>query len=318
MSAPKPRSRLAAPAAGAGPGAGPDASGLTLALRQLMAPLAGLAVARGVPFATAEELLKTAFVEAANVAHANLPSHRRVSRISTTTGINRREVSRITQAEGSTLAVRRSPATRVFTAWLSTPALRNRQGKVKPLPRQGPAPSFEALAQSVTRDVHPRSLLDELVRLGLARLEADDTVHAVRDSFVPKGDSGRMLAFLASNVGDHLRAAVGNVLAETPQHLEQAVFADELSRESAESFRDAMRSQWSVLLQGAVPALQTLIDADRAAGRPQDHRVRVGLYTFHAPMADAAVPPPLATEAGNGPARPPTPEPRTAKPRSET
>lgn len=35
------------------------------------------------------------------------------------------------------------------------------------LPRQGEAPSFEA--QSVTRDVHPRSVLDGLARLGLAR-----------------------------------------------------------------------------------------------------------------------------------------------------
>ena len=280
-------------------------------MRQLLAPLARLAVARGVPFATAEELLKTAFVEAANAAHPNLPGHRRVSRISTATGINRREVSRITQAEGDAPAVHRSPATRVFTAWLADPALRNRRGTMLPLPRQGPAPSFEALAHSVTRDVHPRSLLDELIRLGLARLDADDTVHAARDSFVPKGDTGRMLGFLASNVGDHLSGAVANVVAETPPHLEQAVFADDLSRESVESFRDAMRQQWAALLQRAVPALQALIDADRAAGRPQDHRVRVGLYTYHEPTAASAPPAGAATPS-------PKPKPNAAKPRTET
>ena len=36
------------------------------------------------------------------------------------------------------------------------------------LPRVGPAPSFESLAQEVTRDVHPRALLEELLRLKLA------------------------------------------------------------------------------------------------------------------------------------------------------
>ena len=276
------------------PAAAVDAAALAHAMRELLAPLAALAVARGVAFATVEELLKVAFVEAANAAHPNLPSHRRVSRISTATGINRREVSRITQSEGEAPAVNRSPATRVFTAWLADPALRTRQGKVKPLPRQGAAPSFEALAHSVTRDVHPRSLLDELVRLGLATLRPDDTVHAARESFVPKGDSNRMLRFLANNVGDHLRAAVGNVLAESPPHLEQAVFADGLSRDSMESFQGAMRTHWAALLQGAVPTLQALIDADSAAGRRQDHRVRVGLYTFHERTEDPPEPDPAS------------------------
>ena len=53
------------------------------------------------------------------------------------------------------------------------------------LPRQGAAPSFESLAQEITRDVHPRSLLDELCRLGLATWdEAGDTVALSREAFV--------------------------------------------------------------------------------------------------------------------------------------
>jgi hypothetical protein len=172
----------------------------------------------------------------------------------------------------------------VFTKWLADPSLTTRKGELMALPRQGPAPSFEALAQSVTRDVHPRSLLDELCRLGLARIDGD-MVHVARDSFVPRGDTDRMLGFLGSNVGDHLRAAVANVLADTPPHLEQAVFADELSTESLEAFRQLMRTQWKALLEATVPALQHLIDADRAAGRPQVQRVRVGLYTYSEAMA---------------------------------
>lgn len=290
MTEPRPkRKRAVKPAASGTPAAGAaatalDPAALTLALGQLMEPLAALAIARGVPFVTVEELLKTAFVDVARAAHPNLPGHRMVSRISTTTGINRREVSRITQAPKETPTVRRSPATRVFTKWLADPALTTRKGDLMALPRQGPAPSFEALAQSVTRDVHPRSLLVELCRLGLARVDGD-MVHVVRDSFVPRGDTDRMLGFLGSNVGDHLRAAVANVLADTPPHLEQAVFADELSQDSLDAFRQLMRTQWKALLEATVPALQQLIDADRAAGRPQNQRVRVGLYTYNEAMA---------------------------------
>ena len=274
--------RPAAPRAGADTAAPAalDLSALLQAMRQLMGPVAALAVARGVPFVAIEDELKTAFVDAARAAHPELPAHRIVSRISTATGINRREVTRLLTLPGAAPAPRRSPATRVFTKWLAEPALKTREGAPMALPRQGPAPSFEALAQSVTRDVHARSLLDELVRLGLARMDGE-TVHLVHDSFVPKDDSDRMLGFLGSNVGDHLRAAVANVLAAgTPPHLEQAVFADELSPASLETFRRLMRAQWQALLETAVPALQQLIDADRAAGRARDQRVRLGLYTY--------------------------------------
>jgi hypothetical protein len=296
------RTRASTPAAaGAPPSAAAsgvlDPAALVQAMQQVLQPLAALAIARGVPFAMLDDLLKSAFVESARAAHPNLPGHRMVSRISTATGINRREVARITEARSTAPAVRRSPATRVFTKWLSDPALRTRKGAVLALPRQGPAPSFETLAQSVTRDVHPRSLLDELCRLGLARIDGEN-VHLEHDSFVPTGDTGRMLGFLGHNVGDHLQAAVANVLSDAPPHLEQAVFADGLSQDSLDAFRQLMRTQWNALRDAAVPALQQLIDADRAAGRPQDQRVRVGLYTYTGGM-----PEPLEDAAANAPTR---------------
>jgi len=272
------------------------------AMHELLAPVATLAIAQGLPFAAVEDALKVAFVDAARAAHPSLPGHRLVSRVSTATGINRREVTRITQAAGAPPAPPRSPATRVFTKWLAEPGLTAR-GVTRPLARTGPAPSFEALAQSVTRDVHPRSLLDELCRLGLARVDGD-MVHAIRDSVVPSGDSERMLGFLGTNVGDHLRAAVANVLASDPPHLEQAIFADELSPESVETFRRLMRAQWKTLLAATVPMLQRLIDEDRAADRARDRRVRVGLYSYDTAMtpADDA---PAAPQDNTGRARVP-------------
>jgi Family of unknown function (DUF6502) len=263
-----------------------DLEALGHAIRQLAEPLATLAIASGMPFVVIEETLKTAFVDAARRAHPGLPAHRMVSRISTVTGLNRREVTRISETPLDAAAAKRSPANRVFAKWLTEPALKGAQGEPRALPRQGPAPSFESLARSVTQDVHPRSLLDEMCRLGLARVD-DDTVYIDANSFVPRGDPTRMLGFLGQNVGDHLRAAVANVLIDPPAHHEQAIFADELSAASIDEFRSVVRAQWKLLLDATVPALQRLIDADRAAGRPQDHRVRLGLYSFNDRMTDA-------------------------------
>src|SRR6185295_17365269 len=261
-----------------------DHASLLEALKTLLQPLATLSVARGMSFAVVEEMLKKAFVDAARITHSNAATDRVVSRISTATGLNRREVSRLLKSTTRSAPIRRSPATQVFTRWISEPSLKNAQGEPLPLSRQGAARSFEKLARSVNRDVHPRSLLEELLRLGLVRLEGE-TVHVVRDSFVPKQDVGRMLGFLGQNVGDHFRAAVANVLADSPSHLEQAVFADELSQESLDHLRDVMRAQWKGLLEATVPLLHKLIAADRSASRDRGQRVRVGIYMFSEPMA---------------------------------
>ncbi len=255
---------------------------LLAACRRLMAPLARLAVARGLPCAEVEELTRAAFVQAAREAHPGVPPHRAVSRISAATGLNRREVTRLVQATAPEAPKRRSPATEAFTRWLSEPQYRVNGDPPRALPRQGAAPSFESLAQSVTRDVHPRSLLEELCRLGLARIDEDtDTVVLVRDTFVPQGDERRLFGFLGANVGDHLCAAVANVLSgDGPRHLEQALFAEEISEHALDQIRPLVTAQWQALVRNLAPQVQQLIEEDRAANRSQDRRLRVGLYTY--------------------------------------
>jgi len=266
-----------------------DATALAGALASLLEPIAALAVSRGLPFASIEDLLKGAFVEAARRAQPESAGLRIVSRVATATGLTRREVTRLLEAPRGLPPSRPSPATQLFTRWRSDPALRDKRGRVVALPRQGPAPSFDSLARSITQDVHPRSLLDELLRLGLA-VEDGATVKLVRDSVVASRGSERAYGFLAGNVGDHLRAGVANVLADTPPHLEQAVFADELSAESMAAFDEIAKAQWQAVLAATVPALQALVDADAAAGRRGDRRVRIGLYAYHDAMKDARRP----------------------------
>jgi hypothetical protein len=262
------------------------------ALDLLLAPLARLCLAHGLNFAAAVELLKHSYVGAAREAHAGRHGPRDIARVSAATGISRREVTRISNELVAPSVVRGSPATKVFTRWAASAKLRDRNGRPKPLQRQGRAPSFEALSYSVTQDIHPTVILDELCRLGLARHDTDSgLVHLLRDAFAPHADQRRALSFLGSNVGDHLSAAVDNVLADQPPHLEQAIFADELSAESAAQIRSLVSAQWRAMLAEFVPKLEALIEADRVAGKRARQRVRVGLYSFHTDMPDDAKPP---------------------------
>ncbi len=250
-------------------------------LHAVLAPLAQLAVAQGLPYAALEGALKQAVVQAAAAVHPQLAPQRSVSRISTATGINRREVTRLVQAGAAAPRRPRSLASALFAHWLSDPAYLDAQGAPRVLPRLGAAPSFETLAQAITRDVHPRSLLDELLRLKLAALdEAADRVALLRGGFVPRGDRQRMLGYLSDNVGDHLRAAVENLLADGSRHFEQAVFADGLSAQSVQQLRTLIGPQWKALLEALVPPLERWVEQDARQPDAPRHRVRIGLYAF--------------------------------------
>lgn len=259
-------------------------------VEDLLEPLARLCVAQGLPFAQAEELFKQAYVREARAARRRrgADARRDVSQVAMATGLSRREVDRLTALLAPKAVLRPAPATQLFTRWMSQRRLRGRDGLPRPLPRVGAAPSFESLATAVTRHVHPRSLLDELVRLGLVRHdEQTDLVHPLAERVVPGGDEVRLQALLAANVGDHLAAAVANVLGAQPPHLEQAVFGDGLRADAVPALRERAREQWRAFLGSLVPAMQAAVDDDPVApGEAPRRRMRVGFYTYDEAMPE--------------------------------
>jgi hypothetical protein len=278
-----------------------DQDALVGAVQAVLMPLARLAVGRGLGFAAVEELLKQAFVKAADDAHADLLPHRRVSRVSTTTGIHRREVTRLIQVlrEGRVgeAPSDRSLANEAYAHWVTNPRFRDRRGAPRVLPRQpreDGSPSFEELAQSVTRDVHPRSILNELLRLGMVvHDEKKDSVALAGETFVARKDGAHQTQVLGRHVGDHFSAAVENVLGREPPHLEQAMFANGLSTRSLDEVATLANVQWQSLLQAMVPALEAMVERDRQAdgadgadGLDAAHRLRVGLYCYSERLPD--------------------------------
>ena len=80
------------------------------ALARLLAPLAQLAVAKGLPYAVLDDLMRSAVVATAHAAHPGLPEHRRTSRVSAATGLNRREVNRLLAQQASAAKASAAPS----------------------------------------------------------------------------------------------------------------------------------------------------------------------------------------------------------------
>jgi Family of unknown function (DUF6502) len=251
----------------------------------MLAPLVRWLLVQGIPLNALVRTLRGLYL---SEAHADLARRgRRVtdSALSVLTGIHRKEVRTFmgalhaatgAGAGGSAGASRLAPtpAATLFTQWITDPEYRSLQGDIRrTLPRHGPAPSFEALAREASRDVHPRTLLEELERLHLVAVEPEQ-VRLLSDRFVPPVHDPEAVSTMAVNVADHIAAAVGNLLADTPEHrqLEQSVFADGLRPESAEYLGQVARQLWGVALDGMVREARARIALDAAAATTSEER----------------------------------------------
>lgn len=258
----------------------------------LLAPLVRWLIGRGVPLGGVVQTLKLVYLREAQ--HDLERRGRRVtdSALSVLTGVHRKEIRALLgeHRNGGPAPAPRlapTPASMLFTRWITDPRYRDDAGVRLSLARHGPVPSFEALARDVSSDVHPRTLLEELQRLGLVRSEAD-TVHLLSDSFVPQPHDPQAVGVMAVNVADHLAVALRNLDCTDPdeRHLEQSVFAQGLSEDSVRYLGQVARQLWASARETMVREAQHCLDADRAraaAGEgdaARSARLRFGAY-FH-------------------------------------
>jgi Family of unknown function (DUF6502) len=268
-----------------------DADRATLdAALAVLEPLAGLLLSRGLRHARAEELLKAAFVRAgarAFAAEGKLPS---VSTLSVATGLRRREVQRLLDEPAGALPPKMSLAAQVRARWTSDPRYLDAEGQPRRLPRNAPdgQTSFATLAATVSKDVHPRPLLDELVRLGAAEEDGEQVL--LRGRFNLPGRSwDSLVAIGGANVADHLSAVLVNLLTQPRPLFEQALFADGLTQQSAQRAADLAQQMWQQTAPEVTSKLQTLVDLDDKA--PDNvWRMRIGLFSYIAPMEQRAAP----------------------------
>jgi len=263
---------------------------LTLAAAvRLLEPLLPLLLREGVTYPRLSNALKKAFLEAAPGVLQNGSIRINDSSVSTLTGIHRKDVREWRSAGRPRRQAKTFGAVMdVFTRWSTDHAYCDTKGRPLVLERKGGPGTFEALAASVSNDVHPRTVLQELVRLGVARLVeprtegADQRVSLCADAFVPKDGTAEMLQLLSDNVGDHLAAAVENVLGSTPPMLEQSIFADSLRPKSVEQMNALARKVWQGAFHEIVRKATALSDKD-AGQEGADQRIRVGMYFYHGP-----------------------------------
>jgi hypothetical protein len=254
------------------------------AVRRVSVPLVRLLIDEGIGYQRLMANLKPVFIEQALAQLADRDEKPTDSAASLRSGIHRKDVSAWRASPvHSSKAVKRSIPAEVFARWISDPAYRNEGGSLRELPRSGPAPSFESLARSVNQDVHPLSVLNELIRLGLAEMRGDadgERVALLETGFVPRQDWTNLLELFVDNLTAHLEVAAHNLRGEGPPQLEQAVYAGGLTPESARQLADLSRQLWAAMMNGFLAEATRLHARDQGRG---DRMVRLGAYFHESP-----------------------------------
>ena len=274
-----------------------DGERLLRACRRLLRPLVKLMIAHGVTLPAVVSLLKQVYVEVAQDSFHLDGKPMTDSRISMLTGVHRKDVRTLREhGVPATAPPPPSVGATVIGRWLGDPRFADPDGRPRVLPRGGgrDEASFQALVQEVSADVRPRTVLDELVRQGLVRVDEDaDAVTLLAEAFVPRNDHPAIYEFLASNLHDHAAAAADNLLTRDGKapFLERAVYYGALRPESV----DRLEGEARRLALGALNELNAealgLQRGDR--GQPvARERFRFGVYFYRARQAGDAAPEP--------------------------
>lgn len=254
------------------------------AIARILRPLARIMIARGVRFPEFVDWAKRAFLQSAERDFRIDGKRVTDSRIHLLTGLQRKDVKALRERADQGAATGAGPLARVVGLWLAE--YRAPDGTPRPLPRAGDDPSFQALVARISRDIHPRTVLDELVRLGMVEA-AGDEIRLATDGFVPSGDDAALTGYLGANLGDHALAAAENVLAAPAPgpHFERAAHYNRLTPEALAELDGLSRRLLGEAL-AEINARAAALQA-RDAGRPDAAgRFRAGAYLLTREEAD--------------------------------
>ena len=160
------------------------------AASRALRPLARMILASGLTFREFNALARRVFVSVATDEFGRGGRPTNVSRVSLMTGIARKDVKKLrdelaAQDAPAPASRKTTEATRVLSAWYETPGYRDADGAPLAIPRNGPAPSFEALHHEHGGDIPASTLEKDLVRTGAVGVDEDGRLRALTRYFMP-------------------------------------------------------------------------------------------------------------------------------------
>lgn len=267
-------------------------------LKSVLRPLVRIMLRNSVDVSEFTTALREAYVEVATEQEFEItdkqgkPKKTTLSRISTLTGINRKEVKRIVendQASKPVASVNR--AFRVISGWVNDADFCDKAGKPLDLIYSASADkiSFEQLVKRYSGDLTARVILDELVRSGVVERQKN-TVVLLQSAYVPREDQTQLLKIGAVAIKDLINTIGHNVELKPgePSRLQLGASYNNVSEEGKQLFKSILKKD---AMEFMAQQNKILASLDRKNNPNVDgtgrYRVGVGVYYVEEPVNEA-------------------------------
>lgn len=260
---------------------------LLAAFRVLMGPLVRILLRQGISYAEFSEVAKAVYVEVALKDFKVSGRRATRTRIAVMTGLTRKEVKRVIDEavkERFELKTSFNRLGRVLVGWHTDADFTGPYGMPLELEYEtgNPnEPTFSVLVKRHSGDMSPRSILDELVRVGAIRETEVGWFRVMRREYIPEAQGAHTFERTGVVVRNFVNTVEFNMtkLAPGKGRFERHVTADDgIRREDLPKFDHYLRERCQVLLEEIDNWLAGLPKPDPKKG---DDVIHTGIGIYH-------------------------------------
>lgn len=225
---------------------------LFAAIRKLLRPLIHILVKNGVPYGAFIDIAKPLYVDSA--AHIIESEGNKVTntRISTVTGLSRKEVQRLkedSEINDVWAFDRYNRAARVVAGWVRDTRFSDRQGQPAILPYdEGPA-SFHALVTAFSGDIPARTILEELLQANVVKRLNDGRIQLLSRAYIPAGNQAEKLGILGNDVAGLINTIAHNIYSQEKPFFQRKVYYDNLPEETIPRLQAILNERGQALIE---------------------------------------------------------------------
>jgi hypothetical protein len=258
------------------------------ALYSVIKALARLALRYGLSAGAMSELVRRAYVDAAEEHLTSEGVKPLCSRVCALTGLYRKEVVRVKALpplEGEALNDRYNRSSRVIAGWLRDPEFLTSRGRpavlsMKSSTREG-SNSFQALVRRYSGDMTPQSMLEELTRLQVIEITPRNRIRLNERAYVPAVSDLYTLHILGTDTADLIETIHHNIGRPRDQRLfQRKVSYLHIPERHVDDFHRLATTESQALLERLDRWLAQRDTEPRSAGR-KGARVGLGIYQLH-------------------------------------
>ena len=263
-------------------------SQITRAVITILTPLVRTLIRHGISHSEFSDITKQVYI---NVVHDDfsIPNKKTTyARVSTLTGLTRKEIVRLTEPDKKTVSEVKKPlnrATQVLGGWMKDKDFLDKNSQPLELPvKSKEKKCFYDLIDKFSGDVSGGAILDELIRVGAVEKTENGYVKMTEQGYVPQNSQAEQLRIVSTHFADMLSTGIHNIEHEKSEaRFQRAVVYQNVPNHLIDEFKQYSDEKSQQLLVEYSEWLQIKINENESDEKSSADtgRVGVGIYYFN-------------------------------------